>query len=91
MRGQRSEGSLRRRALERRRAAEQVEREVDLGARELLDALAALPTSWRAVVVLRFYAGQTQEEIAETLDMRLGTVKSSLHRALARLREVIEP
>lgn len=86
-----AKSSLRRRALERRRALDRPEGSTDLGARELLDALATLPPSWRAVVVLRFYAGQTQEEIAETLGMRLGTVKSSLHRGLAKLREAIEP
>ena len=42
-------------------------------------------------MVLRFYEGMTQEEIAGALDMRLGTVKSSLHRGLAKLREALEP
>lgn len=86
-----AKSSLRRRSLERRRSVERVEETADLGARELLDALATLPPGWRAVVVLRFYAGQSQEEIAETLGMRLGTVKSSLHRGLAKLREVLGP
>jgi RNA polymerase sigma-70 factor (ECF subfamily) len=31
----------------------------------------------------------TQEEIAEALDVRLGTVKSRLHRGLAELREAL--
>lgn len=64
---------------------------VDLGARELLDALARLRPSWRAVVVLRFYGDMTQDEIATVLGMRAGTVKSALHRALAQLREEIQP
>jgi len=83
----------RRRATERRHleAADRRAPAHDPEARELLDALAALPAGWRAVVVLRFYAGLTQEEIAEALGMRLGTVKSSLHRGLAQLREVVEP
>lgn len=83
--------ALRRRALERRRAALWVEEATPPAGRELLDALAELPIGWRAVVVLRFYEGMTQEEIAEALDMRLGTVKSSLHRGLAKLREALEP
>jgi RNA polymerase sigma-70 factor (ECF subfamily) len=53
-------------------------------------ALAVLPEKQRAVVVLRHYQDLSLEEIAETLGMRLGTVKSSLHRALARLRERLE-
>jgi RNA polymerase sigma-70 factor (sigma-E family) len=60
-----------------------------LDARELLDALARLRPAWRAVVVLRFYGDMTQDEIADVLDMRVGTVKSTLHRALGQLREEI--
>lgn len=58
-----------------------------LEARELLDALGRLRPAWRAVVVLRFYGGMTQDEIAEVLGMKVGTVKSALHRALGQLRE----
>ena len=83
--------SLRRRSLERRKAQLWVDDGAPPAGREMLDALAALPLSWRSVVVLRFYEGMTQEEIAAALDMRLGTVKSSLHRGLAKLREALEP
>ena len=86
-----SNSVLRRRSLERRRAHLWVDEGTPPAGRELLDALAVLPLSWRAVVVLRFYEGMTQPEIAEALDMRLGTVKSSLHRGLAKLREALEP
>ena len=41
-------------------------------------------------MVLRYYAGLKEKEIAEVLGVRPGTVKSMLHRALAQLREVIE-
>jgi RNA polymerase sigma factor (sigma-70 family) len=50
-------------------------------------ALRALPAKQRAVFVLRHYEEQTLEEIAGTLGLSLGTVKSSLHRAIRRLRE----
>lgn len=60
-----------------------------LDARELLDALAKLRPAWRAVVVLRFYGDLSQEEVADVLDMKVGTVKSTLHRALGQLREEI--
>jgi RNA polymerase sigma-70 factor (ECF subfamily) len=57
---------------------------------ERLDAaLSALPERQRAIFVLRHYQGLELGEIAETLDMRLGTVKSGLHRALERLRELL--
>jgi RNA polymerase sigma-70 factor (ECF subfamily) len=49
-------------------------------------ALATLPDRQRAVVVLRHYQDLSLDEIARTLGMSLGTVKSSLHRALHRLR-----
>jgi RNA polymerase sigma-70 factor, ECF subfamily len=49
-------------------------------------ALAGLPERQRAVVVLRHYQDMSLEEIAEALGMSLGTVKSSLHRALGRMR-----
>jgi RNA polymerase sigma-70 factor (ECF subfamily) len=50
-------------------------------------ALATLPDSHRAVFVLRHYDGMSLEEIADTLKVSLGTVKSSLHRAVHRLRD----
>ena len=46
-----------------------------------------LPERQRAIFVLRHYDELSLEEIADTLGMSLGTVKSSLHRAVARLRE----
>jgi len=58
--------------------------------RDRLDrALARLPARQRAVVVLRHYQDMSLEEIAQTLGMRLGTVKSSLHRALGRMRDTL--
>lgn len=52
-------------------------------------ALRALPERQRAVVVLRHYQELSLEEIAATLGISLGTVKSSLHRALHRMRETL--
>jgi RNA polymerase sigma-70 factor (ECF subfamily) len=50
-------------------------------------ALRGLPERQRAVFVLRHYEEMALEDIARTLDMSLGTVKSSLHRAVHRMRE----
>jgi RNA polymerase sigma-70 factor (ECF subfamily) len=50
-------------------------------------ALRALPHRQRTVFVLRHYEGMSLEEIARSLALPLGTVKSSLHRALQGLRE----
>jgi RNA polymerase sigma-70 factor (ECF subfamily) len=49
-----------------------------------------LPERARAVVVLRYQEDLDPAEIAETLDMPLGTVKSSLNRALTTLRSRLE-
>ena len=55
--------------------------------RAILETIATLPRSQRDVVALRFYGDLTLEEIARATSTPLGTVKSRLHRALARLRE----
>lgn len=54
------------------------------------DALARLPVSQRVVLVLRTREGLSEEEIAATLGIPTGTVKSRLHRARAAFREVWE-
>jgi RNA polymerase sigma-70 factor (ECF subfamily) len=53
-------------------------------------ALRTLPQRQRAVFVLRHYEELSLDEIARTLGMSLGTVKSSLHRAMARMRERLQ-
>jgi RNA polymerase sigma-70 factor (ECF subfamily) len=50
-------------------------------------ALAVLPIEQRAVVVLASAFDWSESEIADALSIRPGTVKSRLHRGLARLRE----
>lgn len=57
---------------------------------ELHDALARLPERQRAVIVLRYYEGLSEAEIAGLLGCRPGTVKSLAHRGLATLRGVVE-
>jgi RNA polymerase sigma-70 factor (ECF subfamily) len=49
-----------------------------------------LPKKMRMVVVLRFQEDLKLSEIAEVLDMPLNTVKTTLRRALARLRDRVE-
>ena len=83
---------LRRRVLLRRRQTEPadsapVARDEP---RLLLDAIRALPSRRRAVVVLRFYEDLSEAETAKLLHIRPSTVRSTLHQALAQLREVIE-
>jgi RNA polymerase sigma-70 factor (ECF subfamily) len=51
-------------------------------------AVMGLPEEHRLVVELRFFAGATLEEIAAALGCPLGTVKSRLHHALEKLRQM---
>ncbi|MFF0185590.1 SigE family RNA polymerase sigma factor [Streptomyces sp. NPDC005244] len=53
----------------------------------LWQALARLPELQRTMLVLRYYEGRTDPEIAEILDISVGTVKSSIWRSLRRMRE----
>jgi DNA-directed RNA polymerase specialized sigma24 family protein len=63
---------------------------VALGADELWDALATLTDRQRAAIVLRFYLDLPDAEIAAALDCREATVRTSVFRALAKLRKEIE-
>lgn len=56
---------------------------------ELLDTIRSLPYRQRAVLVLRYWLGLSEAEIAESLDCRAGTVKSLHSRALTTLRKDI--
>jgi RNA polymerase sigma-70 factor (sigma-E family) len=53
----------------------------------LLGALRTLTPHQREMVVLRYFDDRTESEIAELLGVTTGTVKSTVSRALAQLRE----
>ncbi|MER7736346.1 SigE family RNA polymerase sigma factor [Streptomyces erythrochromogenes] len=53
----------------------------------LWQALTRIPEPQRTMLVLRYYEGRTDPEIAEILGISVGTVKSSIWRSLRRLRE----
>ncbi|MEO6715053.1 MAG: SigE family RNA polymerase sigma factor [Mycobacteriales bacterium] len=50
-------------------------------------AMAELSAKTRAVIVLRFFEDLTEAQVAHALGCSIGTVKSTTHRGLAKLRE----
>jgi RNA polymerase sigma-70 factor (ECF subfamily) len=53
-------------------------------------AIESLRPEYRACIMLRHVEGRSYEEIAATLDLPLGTVKTYIHRARHQLREALE-
>ena len=58
--------------------------------REVLEAVRRLPGTQRNVVLLRYFLDCSEAQIAETLGVSAGTVKTSAHRALANLAPALE-
>jgi len=56
----------------------------------LESAIAELPDAYRKVILLRYYGGHACNQIAERLDMPLGTVTKTLSRAYVMLRESLQ-
>ncbi|MFI6501887.1 RNA polymerase sigma factor [Nonomuraea typhae] len=55
----------------------------------LLEAVRKLPDRERQAVICRYFLQLSEAETAQVLDWPVGTVKSSTHRGLARLREEV--
>ena len=62
------------------------ERKVDA---ELEKAIAKLPDSYREIVLLRFYGNWSCSQIAERLNMPIGTVTKQLSRAYVKLKQLL--
>jgi len=58
---------------------------------QLLMAMDALDTKHRSVLVLRYFNDLSYQEIAEALEIPLGTVKSRLNQSLRYLKEQMNP
>ena len=58
-----------------------------LSGADIRAALQRLTVKQRAVLVLRYYEDLSEQQIAETLGVTTGTVKSQAHAGLRRLRE----
>jgi RNA polymerase sigma-70 factor (ECF subfamily) len=71
------------------RAADRVLNDLEL--RDRLDkALARLPANYRLLIAGHYLHDVKYEELAEALDIPVGTVKTHLHRAKKQLRELLE-
>ncbi|WP_442914253.1 RNA polymerase sigma factor SigE [Kribbella sp. NBC_01245] len=57
---------------------------------DVQSALDSLPEDFRAAVVLCDIEGMTYDEIADVLDVKLGTVRSRIHRGRSMLRKHLE-
>lgn len=60
-------------------------------AARVMQALAELPPGYRAILVLHDMEGLSHEECAVILGCRVGTSKSQLHKARARMRDLLGP
>ena len=60
-------------------------------ARAVQGSLRELTSDQSRVIELAYYAGFTQSEIAELLEVPLGTVKSRMRRGLEGMRQALEP
>jgi len=58
-------------------------------ANEMLTAIKSLPDDHRMVLILRDMQGLSYEELADALDLTLGTVKSRLNRARSALKKML--
>jgi RNA polymerase sigma-70 factor (sigma-E family) len=82
---------LRRRKVEARAMAlirpqeERADTDVHARKMEVWDAIASLPPRQRATIALRYLDDLTEREIAEILDLPVGTVKSQLSRGRTKL------
>jgi RNA polymerase sigma-70 factor (ECF subfamily) len=61
-----------------------------LGDQDLFTALARLDPGRRAIIALRYWLDYTPTEIADVLELPVGTVSSRLSRALSELRNELE-
>lgn len=97
----RSRSALRHRAVVARHAARRTTSEVEPGADHaalatdrrsaVLDALRSLPARQREVLALRYYLDLSEAEIADTLGISRGAVKSHASRGAASLRSALGP
>ena len=56
----------------------------------IMRALATIPESQKEVIMLAYFEGFSQSEMAQRLDQPLGTIKTRVRAAMKKLRTVLE-
>lgn len=56
----------------------------------LWQAIQQLPSASQELIYLRYFLDLSESEMAETVGVPIGTIKSRLHRSLAKLRTIVE-
>ena len=72
------------------RKATEEEAVLNLEGERIRKALDTLPDAQRAVIVLAYYEGYSQSEMAQKLDQPLGTIKTRVRLAMQKLRIELE-
>ena len=68
---------------------EQLEREE--ASKRVRQALTRLPDRYRMALNLYYFVGKSYEEVAEVMEIPLGTVKTYIHRGKGQLAEILHP
>lgn len=56
---------------------------------DLIRGLKSIEEEYKEVIILKYYSGYSQKEIAEILNMPIGTVKTKIYRGLKALRNIL--
>jgi RNA polymerase sigma-70 factor (ECF subfamily) len=71
-------------------ASTEAQVEQNLERERIMRALATIPEPQREVIMLAYFGGFSQSEMAERLDQPLGTIKTRVRLAMQKLRTVLE-
>lgn len=56
---------------------------------DLIDVLKSIDEEYKELIILKYYSGYSQKEIAEILSIPIGTVKSKIFRGIKMLRKIL--
>ena len=71
-------------------ASTEAQVEQTLERERIMRALATIPESRKEVIMLAYFEGFSQSEMAQRLDQPLGTIKTRVRSAMQKLRTVLE-